>query len=102
MRALLVALAVVSLAAAGCGDDDGDSTPKVDVSSEAAQDYLAELDAAGLSDAFPDDETAVAYVTTACANAETVGQTPEDLIASGEVSEQAAIALGYCDTDLAG
>lgn len=102
MRPLLVALAVVSLAVSGCGDDDGGSEPDTDADSKTAQAYLADLEEAGLDDLYEDDETAIAYVATACANAKSFGQTPEELIASGAVSEQAAVALAYCDSDLAG
>jgi hypothetical protein len=101
MRSFVVALALVSVLAAGCSDDDGGSSgSSVDVDTEVAKEYLAELDTAGLGDIFDDDEQAVAYVATACDDAEVVGQTPEALIESGAVSAQAAIALGYCDTDL--
>ena len=104
MRALLVALAVVSLAAAGCGDDGSSDTtkPTVDVNSAAAQEYLAELDAAGFSDLYENDEAAVAYVAGACANAVALGKTPEELIETKAVTDEVAIALGYCDTELAG
>lgn len=100
MRSFVVALALVSVVAAGCSDDDSSSGSSADVNSEVAKEYLAKLDAAGLGDVFDDDEQAVAYVATACDNAEVVGQTPEALIESGAVSAQAAIALGYCDSDL--
>jgi hypothetical protein len=99
MRTLVAALALVSLVAVGCSDDDS-SDSEVSVDSAAAKDYLADLDEAGLGDLFPDDEAAVAYVATACADAEAIGNTPEELIESGAVSEQAAVALEYCDTDL--
>lgn len=84
----------------GCGGDD-DSDPEVKVDSAPAQEYLADLEEAGI-DVFPDDEQAVAYVATACADAEVVGRSPEELIESGEVSDQAAVALEYCDTELNG
>lgn len=102
MRSFVVALALVSVVAAGCSGDDSSSGSSVDVDSEVAKAYLAELDDADLGDIFDDDQQAVAYVATACDNAEVVGQTPEALIESGAVSAQAAIALGYCDTDLNG
>lgn len=106
MRFFVVALALFSVALTGCSDDDdgggGSSDSTVDVTSDVAKAYLADLDDAGLRDVFEDDESAVAYVATACSDAGVVGRTPEDLIASGAVSAQAAVALAYCDTELAG
>ncbi|MGK2947750.1 MAG: hypothetical protein ACSLFP_04195 [Acidimicrobiales bacterium] len=108
MRSFVVAgFVVVGLALAGCSDDDnGDSggsgaggTP-ADVNSADAQAYLADLQEAGLGDLFETDEAAVAFVPTACESAVAFQMTPEQLIESGEVSEQAAVALQYCDTEL--
>lgn len=103
MRSFVVALSLTLtvFATSGCSDDDTNS-PDVDTSSDDAQAYLAELEAAGLDDLFEDDEQAVAYVATACADAATLGQTPEQVIESGAANEQAVIALGYCETELAG
>lgn len=109
MRSFVVAVVVVvGLAVAGCSGDDGggngaqggDGGPPPDVTSADAQAYLADLEEAGLGDLFETDEAAVAFVATACESAVTLQKTPEELIESGEVSEQAAVALEHCDTDL--
>ena len=103
MRRTLIALCVSLLLLAACGgDDDEESGPDVDVDSPAAQEYLAELEDAGLGDVFPDDETAVRFVGTACRNAVEVGSDPETLLEEGEVNAQSKVALQYCDTELAG
>ena len=95
MRALLAAFVVASLGLAGCGDDGGsDATEStVDVNSETAQQYLAELDDAGFGDVFESDEAAVAYVAGACANAASLGKTPEELVTSEAVEDEVVIAL---------
>lgn len=108
MRSFVVAVVlVVGLGIAGCSDDDGgggsaDDGPggRPDASGEDAQRYLADLEEEGLGDLFEDDAAAVAFVATACDSAVTLQQTPEQLIESGEVSDQAAVALRYCDTPL--
>lgn len=109
MRSFVVAVVVVvGLGVAGCSGDDGGGSDggganggsPPDVSSADAQAYLADLEEAGLDDLFETDEAAVAFVPTACESAVALQQTPEQLIESGEVSEQAAVALTYCDTDL--
>jgi hypothetical protein len=103
MRSFVVAVVlVIGFGIAGCSDDDdgGSNGGAPDVSGEDAQRYLADLEEAGLADLLEDDEAAVAFVPTACESAVVLQQTPEQLIESGEVSEQAAIALRYCDTPL--
>ena len=101
MRSSVVALALTATVLVGCSDDSSPE-PTVSVDSPPAKAYLADLEEAGLGDLFPDDETAVGFVATACADADTIGSTPEELIESGGVSEQAAVALQYCDTELRG
>ena len=110
MRSFVVAVVVVvGVALVGCsgGDDGGENgagganggSPP-DVTSADAQAYLADLEEAGLGDLFETDEAALAFVPTACESAEAIEQTPDQLIESGEVSDQAAVALQYCDSDL--
>ena len=102
MHRFVAAVLALALLAAGCGDDGDNEPAGPDVESDVAHEYLSDLDEAGLGDLFEDDEQAVAFVSTACANAATIGQTPEELIASGEVNEQSIVALEYCDTELGG
>lgn len=103
MRHFVVAAVLIPIVAVACGDDDGDSSDRrVDPDGKTATAYLADLEAAGLGDLYSSDEEAVAYVATACDNAGAFGMTPQQLIESGTVSAQAAVALEYCDTELAG
>lgn len=103
MRSFVVAVALMSFAAAGCSDEETSPTgTKIDLESDVAKDYLADLEEAGLGDLYPSPADAVAYVATACKDAGAFGMTPQELIDSGAVSEQAAVALAYCDTALAG
>ena len=103
MRRARAALLTTTLLLAACGGDDGggepDATPELD--SDAAQQYLGELDDAGVRDDYQDDAAAVRFVKIACDNAAEVGTDVDTLLESGELNAQSRVALHYCDTELA-